>query len=245
MSIRFDIITIFPHIFDSYFNESIIKRAREKKLIDIHTHDLRKFTKDKHHKIDDRPYGGGPGMVFKIEPMVKAFKSILKTNGSLSKDKKNKYNILNKYNKRSDKTLIIFFSPAGKQFTQKIAEEYSKKYNHIIMLADRYEGFDERIKKIIKNWKFKIENLSVGPYVLTGGELPTMIVTDAICRHIPGVLGKEESLEEKRYGAGLSVYTRPEIFISQKRKYKVPKVLLSGDHKKINAWRGKHKNEKE
>ena len=210
---RFDIITIFPKIFDSYFNESIIKRAREKKLIDIRIHNLRDFSRDKHKKVDDKPYAGGPGMVMALDPLVRAISS-LKPN-----DKKAK---------------IILFSAAGKQFTSHKAREYSKKYNRIIMICGRYEGIDERFKKI-----FKMEEISIGPYVLTGGEIPALAVVDALSRHIPGVLGSAESLEEARYGAGMPVFTRPEAFIWKGKKYRVPAILLSGDHKKIEAWRKK------
>ncbi|MDO8676767.1 MAG: tRNA (guanosine(37)-N1)-methyltransferase TrmD [Candidatus Azambacteria bacterium] len=218
---KFDIITIFPKIFDSYFNESIIWRAQKSGKIKINKVDLRKFSADKNKKVDDRPYGGGPGMVFKIEPIIKAILN-LKPNGIKEK--------------------MILFSATGKQFNSKTASEWAKKYNRIIMIAGHYEGVDERIKKIVK-----IEEISIGPYTLTGGELPAMVVIDAVSRHIPGVLGKKESLEEKRLGIGVPVYTRPEVFEwpppgrgKRGKKYAVPKVLLSGDHKKIEEWRNKH-----
>lgn len=214
---RFDIITIFPSMFDSYLNESIIKRAREKKLADIRVHDLRAFADDTHNKVDDRPFGGGPGMVLKAEPLARAMASI---------PKKKKY-------------LIILFSAGGKLFDAPNAVRWAKKYDQIIMIAGRYEGVDERIKKI-----FKIQEVSIGPYVLTGGELPAMVVIDALSRHIPGVLGKEESLEETRYGVGVPTYTRPEVIECKRKKYRVPKELLSGDHKKIDEWR-KHFSSKE
>ena len=221
ITMRFDIITIFPEIFDSYFNESIIKRARAKKLIDIRIHNLRDFSRDKHKKVDDKPYGGGPGMVIKIEPLAIAISSILNDKRQAIKNK----------------TLVVLFSADGKQFDNKMARNFAKKYERIIMICGRYEGIDERIKAIIQNSKFKIQNLSVGSYVLTGGELPAMIITDAVSRYIPGVLGKAESLEEKRYGVGVPVYTRPEVFVYKNNKYRVPKVLLSGKHKEIEAWR--------
>ncbi|MBI2446661.1 MAG: tRNA (guanosine(37)-N1)-methyltransferase TrmD [Parcubacteria group bacterium] len=221
---RFDIITIFPKIFDSYFNESIIWRAQKLGKIKINIVDLRKFSTDRHKKIDDKPYGGGPGMVFKIEPLARAVESIK------LKAKSQKL-----------KTKVILFSPAGEQFNSKMAAEWARKYDQIIMIAGRYEGVDERIKKIIGNWKLKIENLSIGPYVLTGGELPVMVVVDAVSRHISGVLGKNESLEEERLGVGVPIYTRPEIFKWKGKKYIVPKVLLSGNHKKIEMWKMHHK----
>lgn len=230
---QFDIITIFPKIFSSYFNESIIKRAQRNKKIKINMVDLRKFSTDKHKKVDDKPYGGGPGMVFKIEPLVKAF-------NNLSLDKGRKKEGLKK-------TKIILFSASGKQFNSKMASDFAKKHNRIIMIAGHYEGVDERIFKVLSAIGYKPEAISIGPYVLTGGELPAMVVVDAISRHIPGVLGKYESLEEKRYGVGVPMYTRPEIFVypppgqgKHSKKYKVPKILLSGNHKKIDDWKKKH-----
>lgn len=216
---RFDIITIFPKIFDSYLNESMMKRARAKKLVDIRIHDLRKFTRDKHKKVDDRPYGGGPGMVLKIDSIAKAIESILKI-------KKN--------------VKVILFSADGKQFDSKMAANWAKKYDRIIMIAGHYEGVDDRIFKVLKSKIYNLQSISIGPYVLTGGELPALVVVDAVSRHIPGFLGKEKSLEEKRHGIGIPVYTRPEVFAWQGKKYRVPKVLLSGDHKKIEEWRKKH-----
>ena len=234
--IRFDIITIFPSIFDSYFNESIIKRAREKKLINIKIHDLRKFTKDKHLKVDDKPFGGGPGMVLKIEPLTKALEMILQLRRPTSKSKK------------TSDVLIILLSVTGKQFDSKMAMQFVKKYDHVVMICGHYEGVDERIKKVIHDLPrlpdgqgFKFYELSVGPYVLTGGELPAMTIVDSISRQILGVLGKSDSIEENRYGVGVPAYTRPEIFHFKNKKYAVPKVLLSGNHKKIEDWRITHK----
>ncbi len=212
---KFDIITIFPKIFDSYLNESMIKRAQAKKLVDIRIHDLREFALNKHKKVDDRPYGGGPGMVLKVEPLIKVISSILQ-----NKSKKDK------------KIKIILFSAAGKQFDGKMAANWAKQHRQLVMIAGHYEGVDERVRKI-----FKLEEISIGPYVLTGGELPALIMVDAVSRHLPGFLGKEQSLEEKRLGVGVPMYTRPEIFFWQKKKYKVPEVLISGDHKKITEWR--------
>lgn len=225
---KFDVITIFPNAFDSYLNESILKRAREKKLISIKVHNLRDFTKDKHKKVDDRPFGGGPGMVMQIQPIIKAVE----------------------FAKGKRKTIAIIFSASGKQFDDKMAQKLAKE-DHLIMICGRYEGIDERVKSVLKNLKFKILEISVGPYVLTGGELPAMILIDSVSRKIPGVLGKEESLEEKRHGVGVPVYTRPAEFLwpifnkkpqaYKSKSYKVPKVLLSGDHKKIEEWRRKNK----
>ncbi len=220
--INFHIITIFPDILDSYLNESILKRAQKSKLIKINTYDLRNFSKDKHRKVDDRPYGGGPGMVMQVEPLIKVIDHILKKKvSSSSKDKRSKVK-------------IILFSPTGKQFTQTTARSFAKKYKDIVLIAGRYEGIDVRVKKI-----FKAEEVSVGPYVLTGGELPAMVLIDAISRQIKGVLGSEESLEDVR-GLGIPAYTRPEVVRFSKKNYKVPKVLLSGNHKAIEEWRKKN-----
>ncbi len=164
-------------------------------------------------------------MVLKIEPLIKAISSILKIPNSQFPISKRR------------KTKIILFSAAGKQFDAKTASEWARKYDRIVMIAGHYEGVDERVKKVIENWKLRIENLSIGPYVLTGGELPALVVIDALSRHIPGFLGKGESLEERRHGVGVPVYTRPEVFRWKGKTYKVPAVLLSGDHKKIEGWR--------
>lgn len=210
---KFDVITIFPKSF-SYLDESILKRAQQKGLIKIRIHNLRNFSFDKHKKVDDKPYGGGPGMVIKIEPLIKAI-------GPISKNKKMK---------------IILFSPAGKQFNNKMAANLAKKYQHLLLICGHYEGVDERIKKILK-----VEEISIGNYVLTGGEPAAMVLIDAVSRQLSGVLGKKESLEEKRLGIGVPVYTRPEVFIYKRKKYSVPKILLSGNHQKITRWRVKHR----
>lgn len=215
---RFHVITIFPDIFDSYMNESIIGRAKEKKLIDIKFYNPRDFIKapkNNYRPVDDRPYGGGPGMVMRAEPLIKAIEKAL----SKIKDKK--------------KVKIINFSPSGKKFTTDYAKNSVKKYTDIIFICGRYEGIDARIDKI-----FKTENISIGDYVLTGGELPAMVLIDSISRQIKGVLGKFESLEEERISSS-EVYTRPEIIKYKNKNYKVPKVLLSGDHKKIEEWKKK------
>ncbi len=206
----FHIITIFPEMFRSYTDESILLRAQKKKLINIKFYNPRDFTKDKHKKVDDSPYGGGPGMVMQADPILRA---VAKARG------------------RKKNVKIIMFSPSCKQFTNIYAETLSKKYKDIILIAGRYEGVDARVKKVLK-----AEELSIGPYVLTGGEVPAMVVVDAISRQIPGVLGHSESLEEKRISSS-EMYTRPEVVKYKNKNYKVPKVLLSGDHKKIEEWR--------
>lgn len=169
-------------------------------------------------KIDDKPYGGGPGMVMQALPIIKAIDKILKKTKS----------------KTDTKTTKIFFtSPSGKQFTNEVAEKYtdSKKYSDIIIICGRYEGIDSRIKKV-----FKMEDITVGPFVLTGGELPAMIMIDSITRRIPGVLGNSLSLEEERISSS-DVYTRPEVLEYKKKTYKVPKILLTGHHAKIDGWK--------
>ncbi len=217
--INFRIISLFPESFGSYFSESILKRALEKKIIDITFFNPRDFTKDTHKTADDKPYGGGPGMVVKAEPILKAVEAALK---SAKKPVK-----------------VILFSAGGKQFDAKQAREWAKKYKTIVMICGRYEGIDERVCKILQTTSYKLQSISVGPYVLTGGEVPAMLVTDAVARHIPGVLGKNESLEERRYGTGLAAYTRPEALKYKGKTYKVPKVLLSGNHNEIEKFRAK------
>ncbi|MDO8752016.1 MAG: tRNA (guanosine(37)-N1)-methyltransferase TrmD [Candidatus Wolfebacteria bacterium] len=218
-TIAFSIISIFPEAFSSYLKTSILGKAGERKLINIKAVDPRTFTKDKHKTVDDKPYGGGPGMVMKVEPIYKAVQSA-------TKKQKNK----------KTKERIVLFSTRGKIFTQEDARRLAK-YDHIIMICGRYEGVDERVVKHIAD-----EEISIGDYVLSGGELPAMVVVEAISRHIPGVLGKQESLEEVK--GSYPVYTRPEIFKLKTKNSKlkvlqVPKVLLSGDHQKIEEWRKK------
>ena len=230
----FHIITIFPHIFDSYLNESIIKRAQERKLVKINIHNLRDYTNDKHKTVDDNPYGGGFGMVLKAEPIYKAVKYI-------------------KQNKRlSKKSKIILLSAKGKKFNQKITQALSQ-LNQLVLICGRYEGVDERVAKYVAD-----EEVSIGDYILTGGELPAMIIVDAITRLIPGTITKgsleEESFSFRKNGTKNKLkienyklkilreyphYTRPESVIINGKERKVPKILLSGNHKKIEEWRKK------
>ena len=229
---NFQIITLFPNTFDSYLNESILARAQKEGKINFSFYNPRVFASpseasakkakgDKKFKpylrVDDKPYGGGPGMVMQAEPMIKAIEAALKK----VKNKK--------------KSKIIFLSPSGKQFDTAYAKNISKKYTDIIIICGRYEGVDSRVKKI-----FKAEEVSVGPFVLTGGELPAMIMADCVARQIEGVLGNFDSREEERISSS-EMYTRPEVLVYKGEKYKVPKVLLSGDHDKIEEWRGKTK----
>jgi len=212
---RFDIITIFPRIFDSYLSESILGRAQKQGLIEIRTHYLRDYTTDKHHKVDDTPYGGGAGMVMMAEPILKAVDKITK-------------------GKSSRKRKIVVFSAKGKQFNQKMAYDWSKKLNQLVFICGRYEGIDERVVKVLG-----AEEISIGPYVLTDGEVPAMAVISAVARLLPGVI-KLESLSEESHSDSLLEYphyTRPETLKYRSKKYRVPDVLLSGNHATIAQWR--------
>jgi len=208
--IQFDIVTIFPKILDSYFNESILKRAQLAKLIKIKTHDLRDYTSDKHRSVDDTPYGGGPGMVLMVEPIYKCLKSI----------------------KRKKNSKVVLLDPAGKQFNQNMAQQYTK-LDQIIFICGRYEGLDARIDKLID------QKISIGSYVLSGGELGAAVIVEAVSRLIPGVLGSADSLQYETFSGKKSdiikypQYTRPENFKGQR----VPNVLLSGNHAEIEKWR--------
>lgn len=222
---HFHIITLFPEAFDSYLKESIIGRAIKEKRIKVTFVNPRKFVTGKYKRVwpdgnvslvvDDRPFGGGPGMIIRAEPVLKAVESIQK---KLAK-------------KTGTKAKIINFSPSGTKFTTAYAKTAAKKYTDIIMLCGRYEGIDARVAKILK-----AEDISIGDYVLTGGELPAMVLVDSISRQLPGVLGKFDSLEEERVSSS-EFYTRPEVLEWNGKKHKVPPVLMSGDHKKIEEWK--------
>ena len=229
---RFDIITIFPNIFDSYLKESIIARAQKLGKIKVKIHNLRKWTKDAHQTVDDRPYGGGIGMVMKVEPIYKAVKEI---------KKKAKIPPLPRICQASQKkkSKVILFSPRGKKFNQRMALHFAK-LKQLILICGRYEGVDERVAKYIAD-----EVISIGDYVLMGGELAAMVVLETVARLIPGVLGKPQLLKERivkdKGFIEFPQYTRPEVFSPNKNiRWKVPKVLLSGDHKKIAQWRKKY-----
>ncbi len=202
---------MFPKAFDSYLGESILKRAIEDKKLKVSFYNPRDFADNEYKRIDRPPYGGGPGMVIQAEPVVKAIASAVK--------------------KSKSKPKIIFLSPSGKQFTNEYAKKASKTKD-IIIVSGRYEGIDARVKKV-----FKMEEISVGPFVLTGGELPAMLMIDVISRQVEGVLGNFDSLEEKRIGG--DSYTRPESFKYKGKNYKVPKILLSGHRAKIDEWKRK------
>jgi tRNA (guanine37-N1)-methyltransferase len=230
-------------MFDSYLKESILGRAIKEKKISISFVNPRKFVTGKYKKVwadgnmslqvDDRPYAGGPGMVMRAEPIIKAVEF------ALLKIKNYELRIKNK--KSNTKTLIINFVPSAEKFDTKIAKNFAKKYTDIIMICGRYEGIDARVDKILRQAqdKFcKFEKISIGDYVLTGGEIPAMALIDSISRQIEGVLGNFDSREEERVSSS-EVYTRPEVIEFKSKKYKVPKVLLSGNHKKIEAWKKK------
>lgn len=208
---KIDIITIFPKMFKPILDESIIRRAQKKGLVKIVVHNLRDYSTDKHKKIDDRPFGGGPGMVFKPEPIFRAVEHI-------------------KSKIKNQKLKIILLSPRGKKLNQKLAQRLIK-YKHLILICGRYEGVDERISTRLAD-----EEISIGDYILTGGELPTMVLIDCVIRLIPGVLGDKDSKESDSFCEGLleyPQYTRPANF----RGMKAPHILLSGNHQKILEWR--------
>lgn len=212
----FDLITIFPNIFDSYFSESLLEKAQDRELININIHDLRNYSNDERGDIDGKPYGGGRGMVMKVAPIWRAIQDV----------------------KREDcQTTIIFFTPRGEKYNQKKVEEFSDQ-EQLILICGRYEGVDERVRKHIAD-----RSISIGDYVLMGGELPAMIIVESVSRLIPDVVGidNEGFLEERQREKGMIAYpqyTRPEVFEPEEGKeWRTPKVLLSGHHKKIQEWR--------
>ncbi len=212
---RFDIITIFPEMFASIFSGGVVKRALEKDLLDIGVHNLRDFAHDKHRQVDDRPFGGGEGMVFKPEPLFEAVEQI----------------------KRSDKSRVYLLSPQGRQLDSHMAEEFSR-VPQVILICGRYEGVDERVSQHLVD-----DELSVGDYVLTGGEPAAWVVVDAVSRFIPGVVGRDASVRRDSFFDGrldFPHYTRPRDF----RGLRVPQVLFSGNHAKIEIWRRRKALEK-
>ena len=207
---RIDVLTLFPGMFKGVLQESMLKIALEKKLLDIRLSNIRNFSYDRHCSVDDRPYGGGPGMLLKPEPVFRAVESIGRPQGVAP--------------------LFILFSPQGEVFRQALAQEWSK-LKHLVLICGHYEGFDERIRIGLQP-----KEISIGDYILTGGELPAMVIIDAVARLIPGVLGAETSTENESFSTGFlegPQYTRPAIW----RGMKVPEVLSSGHHKQIDLWR--------
>jgi tRNA (guanine37-N1)-methyltransferase len=204
---KIDVLTLFPAMFAGPLDESIIMRARKAGLLDLKIHDLRNWTHDRHRTVDDKPFGGGPGMLLKPEPLFEAVESL-----------------------RREKTKVILLSPGGRKFTQEIARELAEQKD-LLLVTGHYEGFDERVRGTLAD-----DELSIGDYVLTNGALPAMVVIDAVTRLLPGVLGDDESSHDESFSAGLleyPQYTRPAEF----RGMKVPDVLVSGNHAEIEKWR--------
>ncbi len=246
---NFHVVTLFPEVIDSYTKASILGRAQEEKIISVQTYQLRDFVQNPsksqkdlgagkwgYKKVDERPYGGGPGMVLQAEPFVRAVEAIQKDiQGSARR----------RLATAKKEVRVLITAPGGKQLTNAYAKKLTKQ-SDVIILCGRYEGIDARVKKILKagmlaDVKVSVEEVSTGDYVLTGGEVPALAIVDATARQIPGVLGKCESLEESR-ASSPEVYTRPEVLEhadaqGKIKKYRVPKVLLSGDHAKMDAWR--------
>ena len=207
--LRFDILSVFPEMFESALNYSILKRAREKGMVEIHLHNIRDYAEDKHRMTDDAPYGGGGGMVMKVEPIDRALASIVPSR---------------------DNALVVLLTPQGETLNQKIAEGMSR-YLQIVLICGRYEGVDERVRDHLAD-----REISIGDFVLTGGELSAMVVVDAVTRLIPGVLGNYDSASCDSFSTGLLEYphyTRPGSY----RDWQVPEVLLSGNHREIESWR--------
>ncbi|HSY09910.1 MAG TPA: tRNA (guanosine(37)-N1)-methyltransferase TrmD, partial [Candidatus Dormibacteraeota bacterium] len=204
---KIDVLTLFPAMFAGPLDESIVRRAREARLLDLKIHNLRDWTHDRHKTVDDRPFGGGPGMLLKVEPLFEAIESV-----------------------QREKTRVILLSPSGRKFDQSIARELAQQ-DDLLLVCGSYEGFDERVREVLAD-----DELSIGDYVLTNGALPAMVVIDAVTRLLPGVLGDDESSHDESFSRGLleyPQYTRPAEF----RGMKVPEVLVSGNHAGIEKWR--------
>ncbi len=214
--LHFHLISLFPPLLAPYLGESIVARAIKTGKIAVSIHDLREYGGDR-YRVDDKPYGGGPGMVLRAEPVIEA--ALHAKRGSI-------------------KPRVVILSPGGKEFNNKLAERWAKEGRPLILIAGRYEGIDARVKKVLR-----AEEISTGPYTLTGGELPALTILDAVTRRLPGVLGDDSSIEEKRVSSH-EVYTRPEVITVAKRKYRVPKILLSGHHAKIDNWKLDKKSKK-
>jgi tRNA (guanine37-N1)-methyltransferase len=209
---RFDILTLFPEIFPGYLGQSVLKRAIDGHIIEVHLHDIRNWAADRHRTVDDRPFGGGPGMVLKVEPVVECVEAVRRLD--------------------ADAGHLVMLTPQGRRLDQAKVEELSRR-NRLLLLCGRYEGFDERVRKILEP-----EEISIGDFVLSGGEVAAMVIIDTVARLIPGVLGDEESNRQDSFSGEerlleFSQYTRPRDY----RGHEVPPVLLSGDHEQIARWR--------
>lgn len=253
---RFDVITAFPEAFQSYLGVSILKRAIQRRLISIRFEDPRSFSRGRHHTIDDKPYGGGAGMVLMAEPILKAVAA------ALAYSRKSEFIYDRKYirNRRAERVKIVILSAKGRQFNQRMAYGWAKRYDRLVIVSGRYEGIDERVRLVLK-----AQEISIGPYVLTDGDVAAMVAVSAVARLIPGVIKLESLKEESHWGAlvkreahlharqaggpggqagakGLEYphYTRPEVLRWRGRTYRVPRVLLSGDHQAIASWRSRH-----
>ena len=217
---KFHLITLFEEACDAYLSASIIGRARKEKKISVSYQTPRDYVDNKWGKVDERPYGGGPGMVMTALPVVRAVEKALKPYSAKAT--------------KGKRPVVVWFSPSGKQFTNKDADALAK-YTDVVLVCGRYEGIDERAKKILKTLA-KVKEFAVGEAVYTGGEVPALAIVDAVTRRLPGVLGKDASVEERRI-ASSAVYTRPETILYKKKNYKVPKVLQTGHHANIDKWR--------
>jgi tRNA (guanine37-N1)-methyltransferase len=211
---HFDVLTLFPAIFEGYLNQSLLGKARESGLVSVHLHDIRNWSRDKHHKVDDRPFGGGPGMILRVEPVVESVEAV---------------------QAQAERGHLVILSPRGRRLTQKIVEELGG-HKRLLLLCGRYEGFDERVFDILQP-----DEISIGDYILNGGEAAAMVVIDAVIRLVPGVLGDEESSQHDSFSAAgpasggleFAQYTRPREY----RGHRAPEVLLSGNHEAIARWR--------
>ncbi len=237
---QFDVLTIFPDLIYNYCDDSILGRAQKNKHISIRAHDFREYTLDKHGQVDDSPYGGGAGMVLRAEPILRALSAVEKKRPATA----------GRDFAKSKRSKIIILSAKGKQFNQKMAYDWSKKYEQLILICGRYEGIDERVKSVLR-----AEEVSIGPFILTDGDVAAMAIISAVARLVPGVIKLESLAEESHWNlllkkeaaaaadtTGLEYphYTRPEVLEYKGKKYRVPKILLSGDHKKIEEWRKNH-----
>ena len=223
---QFHVITLFPEVCQVYTDASVLGRAQKTekgkgakvrgKRLEVHYYNPRDFSTNKHKKVDDRPYGGGPGMVMQAEPILRAWQAAVGRKGKAL---------------AAGKVKTLIMSPRGTIFTNQAAKDWVRSYEHVVLIAGRYEGIDARVQEILG-----AEEVSVGDYILTGGELPALTIIDAMARQIPGVLGEFESLEDERVTSGVT-YTRPETLKWKAKRYPVPAVLVEGNHKKIEAWR--------